>query len=145
MIGLIFGGDFEVKKKTIHSAKNTRKSMRIPLKLVKLYEKIAKRSITDSIDSSDYAVQKELKNYILVKRIHPVLMQNMFNNCLKRACDHIQSILQNDKLKEIKITLMVGGFSDCVILKEKIQSSLPDYDVLIPDAAASMIMKGAML
>lgn len=63
-------------------------------------------------------------------------------------CDlvnHIEKLFLNLAVSEIKIILLVGGFSECPILYEKIKDTFPNKVVINPAEANLAVLKGAVI
>lgn len=63
-------------------------------------------------------------------------------------CDlvnHIEKLFLNLAVSEIKIILLVGGFSECPILYEKIKDTFPKKVVINPAEANLAVLKGAVI
>ena len=79
-------------------------------------------------------------------RLRKELFQSFFKLCSEKKINHIRELLEEPNLKgTIKITLMVGGFSESEIFQKAIRSDFPVYRIVIPQEADISVLKGAVV
>jgi hypothetical protein len=69
----------------------------------------------------------------------------MFKQASERIIELISDNLKKMKGSNLKMIILVGGFSGCKIIQDKIKSFFPDHNVIVPEDAELTILKGAVL
>ena len=104
------GRTFELKNRTIDPYKNNRINMKLPLSMIKLYQRMKGKALGDIIAESKYASDKELRGDKL--RFESGLMKSLFKNSIGKTVDHVKALMKNRNVCNIKAILTVGGFSE---------------------------------
>ena len=133
---------FEVKKKTIDPEKTDKIVITLPATLLNMYEEANGFGIDKAL-SSRFASKIELrKNKMFF--CHDV-MKGLFEKSIQSTISCIHDILQDRKISNIKAILMVGGFSDSLMLKEAVKRSVRHLTIVTPQNASSAILRGAVI
>ncbi|KAK3576503.1 hypothetical protein CHS0354_034178 [Potamilus streckersoni] len=69
--------------------------------------------------------------------------ERFFGECIKDILDHIKKIL--GEVPNLKRLLLVGGFSECSLVKNAIKREFPHYTITVPEEAATAVLRGAIL
>jgi hypothetical protein len=70
--------------------------------------------------------------------------KGMFDPTVKMLCDHLTNLLKTIG-NDLKVILMVGGFSECSVVHEAIKAKFQDKcRVVIPNQAGLAVLKGAV-
>ena len=79
--------------------------------------------------------------------IKPEIAKNFFEQTIHDIANHVECLLREEKLNDLKYILMVGGFSKCEVLQQTIREKFErnGIKVLIPSEAQLAIIKGAVL
>ncbi|XP_060603563.1 heat shock 70 kDa protein 12B-like [Ruditapes philippinarum] len=117
--------EFELKKREtkVNSADKIR--MRFPLSLTKLYEKHSEKDSCTSLASSGYAGKINLKNDKMT--IPNTVFVELFDKSVTKTISHLKSLLAEDSFKEARILLMVGGYSESLVLQHAVIEALPKF------------------
>ncbi|CAC5405225.1 unnamed protein product [Mytilus coruscus] len=130
---------FEAKKRTV-GEQNKRKDekIKIPQSLFDIYEEINHKKF-DNVGGVVRAKDKiKFSTEIMVK---------LFDETTSIIADHLYKLLKYPALSNIRTVLMVGGFSDCILLCDKVKKYLSDMpiSVICPDDAVLSVVKGAVI
>ena len=136
------GRTFELKKKTIDPRKDNRINMKLPLSLIRLFQKKKGKALEDTIAETKYASDIELRGDKV--RFESGLMKSLFKNSIQKTVNHVKTLLKEREVRDIKAILMVGGFSESPMLQEAIKQSFRNVKVIIPKEAASAVLRGAV-
>ena len=135
---------FEVKKKTIDPTTTAKTNMKLPLSLIEMYKNETRQDLRDRIAETQYATQISLSGDKI--RIDSELMHELFTKSIASTVSHVKSILKDSKARETKAILMVGGFSDSLMLQEAIKREFSNCQkIIIPREASSAILRGAVI
>ena len=78
-------------------------------------------------------------------RIDTILIIDMFKQASERIIELISDVLKKMKASNLKMIILVGGFSGCKIMQDNIKSFFPNYHVIVPEDAELAVLKGAVL
>ncbi|CAC5404260.1 unnamed protein product [Mytilus coruscus] len=136
--------EFEVVKRTIHPSKTGKVNLSIPY--VSLNEK-CKTHLGEALP--DVLALSPFKDNISFRgdkmRIDMELMKNIFKPTIDSIISLMQSVLESDGLIDVLQILLVGGFSECVLIQDAIKMKFPNKRVIIPEGAGLSVLKGAVL
>ena len=134
---------FEVKKKTIEPKTTTKTNMKLPLSLIEFYKSETQQDLRDKIAETRYSTQISLSGDKI--RIDCELMRGLFTKSITTTVAHVKSILRDSRARDTSAILMVGGFSDSLMLQEAIKKEFSNLLIIIPREASSAIMRGAVI
>ncbi|XP_053391030.1 heat shock 70 kDa protein 12B-like [Mercenaria mercenaria] len=134
--------EFECKKRETMVDSNSRIGMRFPVSLADLLAE-TQCSIHENITSSKYVGMIEQRRD-RIKFSNEVFI-NLFEDSLKKTTSHIKSLMSEGMMKEVKVLLMVGGYSESPLLQHAIKEALPEIQVVIPYDASSVVLRGALI
>ena len=100
-------------------------------------------SIATVVQSSPYH-DKMILRYDKM-RIDTNLIIDIFKQASGRIIELISDVLKRMKGSNLKMIVLVGGFSGCKIIQDNIKSSFPNHRVIIPEDAELAVLKGAVL
>lgn len=136
--------EFEVVKRTIHTSKTGKVNFSIPF--VSLNEK-CKTHLGETLP--EVFLASPFKDDISFRgdkmRIDVELMKNIFKPSIDNITSLIQSVLDSDALIDVSQILLVGGFSECLLIQDAIKTKFPNKKVIIPEEAGLSVLKGAVL
>ena len=95
---------------------------------------------TDRVDNPQGAVLR--KKTIL--QIPKTVVLDWIQKVAKSVKDHVQELL-NRLTDNISFIVMVGGFSNSLVLQEEVKSIIGKIDVFVPEEAQLSVVKGAVL
>lgn len=135
--------DFEAKKKKLGESNSGRVVLRIPVPLTQLLKDKRKLSLVEAIAKSNYKDIKVKGDRIMLQE---EIVEEFFKNILKNIVDYIVRILQDPKCSDIKMILMVGGFSESPLVRKTIRAKFEkNMRVIVPQDAGMSVLKGAVL
>ncbi|CAG2224132.1 unnamed protein product [Mytilus edulis] len=71
--------------------------------------------------------------------------ESLFDNAVNKLVIHLRKLLHLDQLMDITTILLVGGFSDSIIIKNSILSNFPNIRIINPEDCSLAVLKGAVL
>ncbi|XP_052673330.1 heat shock 70 kDa protein 12A-like [Crassostrea angulata] len=135
---------FESKKRTIVPEKSGKTRMTIPQTLVKLSTR------SHGVKSFKEVIQKNdtHKNNVGYDTGKLVWNNDFFRGFFKKTIDgivkHIDEIIQESEARDIRIFVMVGGFSECLLVQDAIKKQFGDVSIIVPEEAGLAVLKGAV-
>ncbi|XP_071127599.1 heat shock 70 kDa protein 12A-like [Mytilus edulis] len=134
---------FEVKKRSVTSDLSTDIVISLPFSLVKKTEKHYK-SVQSSIMRSPY---KDSVYFTAPQKLHvnPEVFRKLFKPTIDALIKHIEKLLKDPKISDLRHIIMVGGFSECELVQKAMKKTFPNRKIIIPDDAGMAVLKGAVL
>lgn len=136
--------ELEAVKRTVDKSKNEKVTMTIPRAIL---DDICKTHLHEDFESvikaSPYNDRMELRYDKL--RIKVDLIKSLFAEASKKIIQLIGDANADVESNDVDIILLVGGFSECKGIQEKIKSSFPKKRVIVPEDAGLAVLKGAVL
>lgn len=136
--------EFEVKKRSIEPRLESRITFRIPITLYELYRQEHGGELREAVrqnptvsDKVTFAGDK--------MRVEAETVKSLFADTTKQIIVHLQLIFANPVAKGASTILMVGGFSESLILRDAVQCAFPEYRVVTPHEAGLAVLKGAVI
>ena len=77
-------------------------------------------------------------------RIEKVDVKSLFTSTIKSIVDHIGKMFTEPEIQDVKVILLVGGFSECDLVKEAFEQHFPTKILLNPYQASLAVLKGAV-
>ena len=135
-----FMASFE-NKKSVFSATDDRVYISFPGTLLELLEKRLGMSINVHIED------KEIIHEIKRVRDKIFLSRDNFKKLLRSTIDTIilnimRILAKNDSTLKIQTLILVGGFAECPVLKEAVNSSFPNLRIIIPNEPVLAVLFG---
>lgn len=147
---LDFVREFEAVKRTVNTAekdieqKKKKVNMTIPVtSLDKICQKFHQKSFEDLVKKSEYANDVTLMGDKL--RINGDFMRSLFEPSIDAIIVLMREILSKPEAKKVSNILVVGGFSDCVLVQDAIRKAFSNKRIIIPEDAGMTVLKGAVL
>jgi hypothetical protein len=106
--------------------------------------------LTISSDNiSELTKSKGLENCVEWKRdkVHIKLEKyaTFFNEVIDKIVVKVEEMLVSETAMGTNIILMVGGFSECHFLQERIKQSFPSCSIVVPPECGLAVLKGAVM
>lgn len=136
--------EFESVKRTITPAKDSKVNITIPfVSLDAQCKKVLGENLVDVVESSPY------RNLITVRgdkmRVDADLMRSLFQPTIDSIISLMRDILRNKGASEVSQLLLVGGFSECMLIQDAVKRNFRKKKVIIPEEAGLSVLKGAVL
>ncbi|XP_053408420.1 heat shock 70 kDa protein 12B-like [Mercenaria mercenaria] len=137
--------DFELKKQAAGTQSEGNVFMHFPVSLIDLFETEQERKITikDAIVASKYGKTVELKRDKL--KISHSTVEKLFEDSIQQIVKHVQKLMKDERMADVKAILMVGGYSESPLLQRAVKSALPGINIVIPQEASSAVFRGALI
>ncbi|KAL3857036.1 hypothetical protein ACJMK2_011736 [Sinanodonta woodiana] len=74
-----------------------------------------------------------------------IISEILVNEPLKVILEHLQRILNKEKIRSIETIILVGGLAESHIVQTKIKEALPDRHILVPSKPFVAVLNGAVL
>ncbi|XP_062613904.1 heat shock 70 kDa protein 12A-like [Saccostrea cucullata] len=135
---------FETKKRTIKPNKAGMTNMTIPQAFFKL--------------CADMHNVKDFKDVIEKNTMHKSNVKygggklkwsnEYFSGFFKKTIDsivkHIDELFDENEVREVDIIVMVGGFSECMLVQDAIRKNFEHKKIIVPEEAGLAVLKGAV-
>ena len=136
--------EFEAVKRTVYTDKEDKVKMAIPRTVLdQMCKKYLMEDFEAVVQSSPYRDKMILRYDTL--RIDTNLIIDTFKQASERIIELISDVLKKMKGSNLKMIVLVGGFSDCKIIQDSIKSFFRNYRVIVPEDAELAVIKGAVL
>ncbi|CAC5363003.1 unnamed protein product [Mytilus coruscus] len=135
--------DFEIKKRNFDTETGDIK-MVIPLTAFdEVCEKHLKKNFKSAIESSMFRTDIATKlGKICIKKETFI---STFQQTIVGITELIGEILNKNGVDGLSQIILVGGFSECTLVKKEIKSTFPDKKVIIPTDSGMAVLKGAVI
>ena len=136
--------EFETKKRSSSDNKEAKVKMKIPVKLLEIFEDETGETVKEAIKQADF--DKKLSWVADKLTLKRPLFEGLFSKAIDNTIEHALNILQQPECANTEVIVMIGEFSTCVILQERVKEAFADKRVLIPNYDADLaVLKGAVL
>lgn len=134
--------EFELQKKGIKPDTEGNIVMRLPYTFKAMYEDRIKRlSRNQKKIDADNCIKISKDKMIIESRE----MKRFFDKALLTITEKLKEILMKPDMKDANSILMVGGFSESIMLQKIISDSFSEMRIIIPQEAGSAVLKGAVI
>ncbi|XP_063406265.1 heat shock 70 kDa protein 12A-like [Mytilus trossulus] len=136
--------EFETVKRTIDSSKAGKINMTVPyVALDKMCKRILKEDFPSVVESSIFAKEISLRGDKI--RIDVDRMIKLFKPTIDSIIALMKEVLKDKTASGVTLILLVGGFSECRLIKESVHQVFTNKKIIIPDEAGLCVLKGAVL
>lgn len=115
-------------------------NMRIPTSLLDTHGDQNRVSIEEAISKSQFGSTIQKRRDRLQIQSETFLQQ--FDASKASLLGHVKELLKNRRLKNVHTLMMVGGFSECEIMKNAVKEAFPNKRVIVPEQAGIAVVKG---
>ncbi|XP_053391613.1 heat shock 70 kDa protein 12B-like [Mercenaria mercenaria] len=133
----------ELKKRTCKDIENDKVNLKLPTALYEFYEEKTDQSFAASLPRSKFS--KSVKKRRDRLNIENEMFLRMFKLSKGNLVNHVENLLRNRELRNVKTLMMVGGFSESDIMKNAIKTAFPSKQVIVPEQAGLAVVKGAVM
>ncbi|KAK3576501.1 hypothetical protein CHS0354_034177 [Potamilus streckersoni] len=136
-----FMQDFERKK---CSKPNKKVNISIPITLSELHKENEGCDLSMSLKSmnlSGTSVQFKQGNRLSLDA--ELFQKEFFASCIENITVHLETVIQ--RVPNLKRILLVGGFSECLLVNDSIKKTFPKQRVILPPEATVAVLRGAIL
>ncbi|KAL5011778.1 hypothetical protein ScPMuIL_010329 [Solemya velum] len=135
--------EFEIKKRSVTSDSGGKLSLRVPVSLVQCFQDLTKEDLKEVIEQSNYAGKLSLHQDKL--QLNHSAIKGLFKHSMMDIVEHVKELLELDVCADLQIILMVGGFSECILIQDAVKKNFPNHRVIIPHQAGLAVLMGAVL
>ena len=134
---------FESEKRHMKLGKENSIIIPLPCGLLKKYAETVKVPLSKVLSQTTYKDGAEIIRDQL--EIKSALTESFFENTMKTIVKHVKDIFSQKEARDITNILMVGGFSESAIVRDRIRKEFATKTVMVPREAGSAVLKGAVL
>jgi hypothetical protein len=128
-----------VKKRGIRPDSTVKITLRIPLALTEKFQEVKGVSMKNSFKSN-----KSMSWVGDKLRLDPDTARDFYQESCKQIVQHLGGIFRQTPVAKTDIIIMVGGFSESLMLQEHVKSTFPQKTVIVPEDAGLAVLKGAV-
>jgi hypothetical protein len=135
---------FETKKRTIKPDKDGNTNMTIPQALFKLCTQLnGAKDFKEVIDKSE--LHRDNVKYAAGKlKWENKYFRGFFKRTIDSIVKHIDELFEEEIVRDVEIIVMVGGFSECMLVQDAIKKNFAQKTVIVPEEAGLAVVKGAV-
>ncbi|XP_021373556.1 heat shock 70 kDa protein 12B-like [Mizuhopecten yessoensis] len=141
-----FFRDFEVKKRTIKP--NAPSDEKVTFKVPSTMNDACKVEKSNDIATIVKSKQQFKGNLSVIGdklRVSGDRAKELFKDPVKHIVAHLKELLEVPSAREVTSILMVGGFSESLVLQDEIKASFPNLRMIVPQDAGLAVLKGAVI
>ena len=133
----------ELKKRQVEPAGSDcdKVNMKLPTVLFEIYNEMNPTSqFNTSVRKGKFSQSVTQKRDRL--NITNQIFTDTFSNSIRAIVRHLTTLLQTPLLADVKMLLMVGGYSDSKVLQHAVKEAFPRHEVIAPADGSLSIVKG---
>ena len=138
-----FMQEFQNKKRTTNTTKQTWVKMKMPKSLTSVFEKLKNKSFKEELTDSKYCKSIQWDGDYLC--ISPALFEHFFVSARTSISDYVCDMLENSHIKGTDTIIMIGGLSESPILQTYMKNRFSDCRIVIPNDPNLAVLKGGVL
>ncbi|XP_063447377.1 heat shock 70 kDa protein 12A-like [Mytilus trossulus] len=136
--------EFETVKRTITPERDSKVNITIPFASLDAQCKtVLGENLVDVLGSSPYSNQLTVRGDKM--RVEADLMRSLFQPTIESIISLMKEILRNKTASDVSQLLLVGGFSECMLIQDAVKRNFKNKRVIIPEEAGLSVLKGAVL
>lgn len=140
-IDLIRG--FETTKMSIRVDQTNTVNVTLPFALIDLVKRYRGKMET-ALEQSTYSCTVKYRKQKIF--IMPATLRDLFEPTITALVEHIEAMLRQAELRDLKAIVMVGGFSECKLVQHKVMERFGrNIPIIIPYETEFAVLKGAVL
>jgi molecular chaperone DnaK (HSP70) len=136
-------GTFEVKKRCVKSDMAGSISFTIPMGFLDLCKRAHKvRDFKDVINSNERH-RDDVKYAGGRLKMENGYFGGFFKKTIDSIVKHIAQLFEKE-VKDVEIIVMVGGFSECMLVQDAIKKNFEQKTVIVPEEPELAVLRGAV-
>ena len=135
--------EFQNKKRTTNTTKQTWVKMKMPKSLTSVFEKLKNKSFKEELTDSKYCKSIQWDGDYLC--ISPAMFEHFFVSARTSISDYVCDMLENPHINGTDTIIMIGGFSGTPILQTCMKNRFPNCRIVIPNDPDLAVLKGGVL
>lgn len=134
---------FEKQKRSHRPDGKCEVSLAIPSSFDRYHEEVTDNKVKNVVAKYEEMGITISRKFRLI--INPTRVIYLYQNAVDQVVPHVQTLLENPKLKDLRHIFLVGGFSESEMLKKAIQAAFFNYVILTPENSGTAVIRGAVL
>lgn len=136
--------EFELKKREFKGGEGAKLiTIKVPVSLKETFEEETGETIAEALRDTPYSTKMKWTADKL--RISSSIFNQLFENATINIIEHIKKLLKEPEVSGTNNIIMVGGFSESLMLQAKVRETFQDMTVIIPAEAGLSVLKGAVI
>ncbi|XP_063447771.1 heat shock 70 kDa protein 12A-like [Mytilus trossulus] len=135
--------EFENKKRSVKPNTTGRINMKIPIALNLVCKEYVGQTLKSVIDSSEFSSKVSLKGDKI--RFEFSLFKSLFQSRIDSLIKLMLDILSEKCCDGITQIILVGGFSQCMLVQKAVKDTFPKLPVIVPKNCDLAVMQGAVM
>lgn len=131
---------FEAKKRSFKAEPGGVIRIPVPQTLRQMFNEVI--TFKEAIDKTEMLKSVKFSTGKLI--MDNSLFCSFFKKSIDGIVKHIDEILLAPEAKDVKIILMVGGFSECLHVQDSIKKHFEQVSVFVPENPALAVLKGSV-
>ncbi|KAL5016488.1 hypothetical protein ScPMuIL_006077 [Solemya velum] len=134
--------EFELKKKDLKPNTDGRVVLRLPYSFRRMYDARIKRLGKNQKHVDEEKGVSVSKDKMIIQASE---MKKCFEKAISSITEHLKEILFKPEMLNVNSILMVGGFSESILLQTAVADTFPEMRLVVPQEAGSAVLKGAVI
>ena len=134
--------DFETKKRTVKD-ESARVNIHVSAAFVEYVKEKTGKSPQEIVN------EKKMGDKLTFRRdrimFQGSVIREMFEPSIQSIISHVRDVIKSPKVQRLDKILMVGGFSECVLVTKAVKEEFRDIQVVAPDEPGLAVLKGAVI
>ncbi|XP_052682429.1 heat shock 70 kDa protein 12A-like [Crassostrea angulata] len=137
--------EFEIKKRKISPDLNGLVTIKVPVRLSETFCKMNPGINIADVCTRNSKYREQLTWNIDKIRIKASLVKMLFRESCTQIVNHLKELFTHPAVNDVSFILLVGGFSESLMLQSEIREAFKNKKVIIPEEAGLAVLKGAVL
>lgn len=137
--------EFEIKKRKISPDLNGLVTIKVPVSLSETFCKMNPGINIADVCTRNSKYRGQLTWNIDKIRIKASLVKMLFRESCTQIVNHLKELFTHPAVNDVSFILLVGGFSESLMLQSEIREAFKNKKVIIPEEAGLAVLKGAVL
>ena len=124
--------------------RNTKYTVRIPVSLVVMFEKITKEDVSTKIENLHLKDDIECLSPSKL-RVSAKVVLSWFQAPINNGIGHLSGILSDPSMNDVDTIILVGEFAKCPLLKTAVKEAFMNKTIVIPKYPEQAVLSGAVV
>lgn len=135
--------EFEMKKRMFEPEQSSNLALKCPACLYDIYKDMNNVTIQENIQYNPMKSVVEFKRDKIF--ISTVGVKKLFEKSVTQIVNHVNELLHTPPVTGVTAILLVGGYSDSLLIKDAIVTNFMHLRIINPDDCSLSVLKGAVL
>jgi molecular chaperone DnaK (HSP70) len=118
-------------------------NLKLPMVIYEIFEEKTSTNFASILPRTKFAHSVKKKKDKL--QIENKIFLQMFKSSKDGLVNHVENMLRKPELRNVKHIIMVGGFSECEIMKNAVQHAFPTKNIIIPERPELAVVYGTYM